>query len=394
MPIRPHDLLIELLAQPTAPFREMHVTRWVERVLTAGGVPHFSDPIGNIVIGCDSVGAYRRRQRDAVREPLRLYIAHMDHPGFHGRRWRAPDRLAVRWHGGSPTKHLAGARVWLATPTEFVGYGRLGNVKLHPAGHHLATADVRLEDRRHRPPPASAMFGGFAFRAPVWRAGQTIYTKAADDLVGVYAIVRTALAVFRRRRRPPPFLGLLTRAEEVGFIGAIGHFALGWLDPRRVVCVSLETSRTLPQAIIGRGPVVRLGDRRTVFDPGAVQLLSALANDVLPNRHQRRIMDGGTCEATAATAFGLRAIGLSVPLGNYHNQGFEGGPDCRGPAGPAPEFVHIDDIDGLMTLCQALLRPGMSWHQPWQETQRLFHRRFHEQRPLLAVPNAPRSSGR
>ena len=394
MPPRPLDLLTELLAQPTAPFREMHVARWVERVLTAADVPHFRDPIGNLVIGCDSAGAYRHRLRDATREPLRLFIAHMDHPGFHGVRWRGPDRLAVRWHGGSPTKHLAGARVWLATETEVVGFGRLSNIRLHPAGHSLASADVRLEQRRDRAAPASALFGGFAFDAPVWRAGKTIYTKAADDLVGVYAIVRTALAAYRRRRRPPPFLGLLTRAEEVGFVGAIGHFALGWLDPRRVVCVSLETSRTLPQAIVGRGPVVRLGDRRTVFDHGGLQLLSALASEVLPDRHQRRIMDGGTCEATAAIAFGLRAMGLSVPLGNYHNQGFEGGPQCRGREGPAPEFVHVDDIEGLTTLCHALLRPGLPWHQPWGHTQRLFRQRFTAQRPLLTAGNASRSSDR
>ena len=45
-------------------------------------------------------------------------------------------------------------------------------------------------------------------------------------------------------------------------------------------------------------------------------------------------MDGGTCEATTATVYGYPCVGISVPLGNYHNQCFEGGPDSRGPLGP------------------------------------------------------------
>ena len=380
-----YRLLTELLAQPTAPFREGHVVRFVTQVLERAHVPHFLDPIGNIVVGCADARAYRRRLRTA-REPLRLFIAHMDHPGFHGVRWRAPDRLTIRWHGGSPVKHLIGSRVWLADAEGYVGHGRLHDVRLHPAGHSIATADVLLGRGTHAAArPAAALYGGFAFRAPVWHAGRRLYTKAADDLVGVYAVLRTALDVFRARRGADrPFLGLLTRAEEVGFVGAIGHFELGWLthkDP--VVCVSLETSRTLPNALVGRGPVVRLGDRRTVFDPGGTHLMSELARTTLPDRHQRRIMDGGTCEATAAIAYGLRAIGLSIPLGNYHNQGFEGGPDCRKSHGPAPEFVHLDDIDGLTALCRASVDTGLAWDRPWDAQQRLFRKRFRGQRALL-----------
>lgn len=381
-----YRLLTELLALPTAPFREGHVVAFVTRALERARVPHFLDPGGNVVVGCDDARHYRRTLR-AAREPLRLFIAHMDHPGFHGMRWRAPDRLAIRWHGGSPVKHVTGSRVWLADDSGYVGHGRLQKVRLHPAGHSIASAEVRLDRGAHpaRSVPATSLYGGFAFRSPVWRAGQRLYTKAADDLVGVYAVLATALDLFRRRRRSdPPFLGLLTRAEEVGFVGAIGHFELGWLTPRdNVVCVSLETSRTLPNALIGRGPVVRLGDRRTVFDHGGVHLLSEVARTALPTKHQRRIMDGGTCEATAATAYGLRAIGLSVPLGNYHNQGFEGGPDCRRPQGPAPEFVHVDDIEGLTVLCRELLRPGLPWEHPWAAQQRLFRRRYRAQKVLL-----------
>jgi endoglucanase len=182
-----------------------------------------------------------------------------------------------------------------------------------------------------------------------------------------------------------PFIGLLTRAEEVGFIGTVGHLEQGWLTAARrpVMCISLETSRTLPNALVGKGPVVRLGDRRTVFHPDYLKVLSDVAQKVLPKRHQRRIMDGGACEATAATAYGLSAIGISVPLGNYHNEGFEGGPDCRAARGPAPEFVHLDDIEGMLKLCRALMQSGLPWNQPWKIQRRLMRQRLQKYRVLL-----------
>ena len=133
--------------------------------------------------------------------------------------------------------------------------------------------------------------------------------------------------------------------------------------------VSLEASRTLPNAEVGKGPVVRLGDRRTVFNAGYLNILTHLAEKHLKGKYQRRVMDGGACEATAATAYGLPTIGITLPLGNYHNQGFEGGADCNKPAGPAPEFVHLDDIEGELKLCSALMNTNLPWQQPWRELQ-------------------------
>lgn len=381
-----YQLLLDTLAQPTAPFREEHVIATVSRALEETRVPFFADPVGNIVVGVGSRKEYLDLVREKSTEPLRMFIAHMDHPGFHGVEWLAARRLAVRWHGGAPVKHLAGARVWLADSNGWAGSGLLANVKLTASKRTIGSAEVRLDTPLDL--PAKTLYGGFQFRAPVWRSGQRLYTKAADDLVGVFAIVAMAQEIFRRQRTAkPPFIGLLTRAEEVGFIGAIGHFELGWLDQSRgrrpVVCVSLEASRTLPGAVVGKGPVVRLGDRRTVFQPGGLKVLADLAEQILPGHHQRRIMDGGACEATAATVYGFDAIGLSVPLGNYHNQGFEGGPDCPRADGPAPEFVHLDDIAGELALCRALLKPGLPWAEPWNKQRQTFRKHLRYYRRLL-----------
>ena len=384
---RRYALLTALLSQPTAPFREDRIVAVIARVLTEAGVPFFQDPVGNLIVGLSSPREYRRLARVPNAEPERLFIAHMDHPGFHGVRWLSDRRLAVKWHGGAPVKHLDGAAVWLADENGVCAQGRLARVRLGRDRRTIDTAEVRLDGRLTTArPTAASLYGGFQFRAPVWRRGKRLYTKAADDLVGVFAVVATALDLFSKRRADsPPFIGLLTRAEEVGLVGVTGHFELGWLDRARrpIVCVSLETSRTLPDALIGKGPVVRLGDRRTVFDPGALKVLTEVAQKTLPKQHQRRVMDGGTCEATAATAYGLRAIGVSVPLGNYHNENFEGGEDARRKHGPAPEFVHLDDVDGLLKLCKALMRPHLPWKNPWDEQRRRLRKTLKRYRGLL-----------
>lgn len=381
------SLLLNLLRQPTAPFREQRVVELVTAALNDSDIPFFLDPIGNVIVGCESPTAYARLLRARSAEPVRLYIAHMDHPGFHGVRWLGRNRLRVQWHGGAPTRFLNGAPVWIASVDGTRCNGRLHSARLTRSGRTIGAAEVRIaEASAISRQPATALYGGFRFRAAVWRSGRKLYTQAADDLVGVFAVMATALhAVRGARTRPVPFLGLLTRAEEVGFVGAIGHFRLGWLARARrpVVSVSLETSRTSPHAVIGKGPVVRLGDRRTVFDPGALNVLTQLARQLLPQRHQRRVMDGGACEATAATVYGVAAIGISVPLGNYHNQGFEGGPDCRGSNGPAPEFVDLDDVDGLLTLCRGLLRPALPWNEPWRVERRRAEELFRGYRNLL-----------
>jgi putative aminopeptidase FrvX len=383
---RLYRTLTQLLSHPTAPFREQQVLGYARSILQRARIPHFADPAGNLVIGCTSPAAYRTLLRRPSKEPVRLFIAHTDHPGFHGERWLSSGRLLVKWHGGSPVKHLRGSRVWLANENGVVVEGRIERARLLPSRHAIDSAEVRLVRPLMEPCPATQLHGGFRFRAPVWRAGKRLYTQVADDLIGVFAVLATALALNSGKTRAhPPFLGLLTRGEEVGFVGAIAHFELGWLEDahRPIVAISLETSRTLPNALIGKGPVVRLGDRRTVFDPGCLRILTEVAEQELPGKHQRRVMDGGTCEATAAIAWGLPAIGISVPLGNYHNQGLEGGPDCAGPDGPAPEFVHLDDIDGLLKLCRGLMRPGLAWAQPWKEQRARLRKNFrHYQRYL------------
>jgi putative aminopeptidase FrvX len=371
-----HALLTEILQTPSAPFREGLVLKVIEHALSVASVPFFRDPAGNLIVGASSQEDYLSLLQEVSDEPVRLFIAHMDHPGFIGTSLRSDGHLEVEWHGGTPSAHLVGAKVWLATQKGLEGYGKILEATLTPSGRSIARAVIELPaEVRGSNLIATETFGGFAFRAPVWEENGIAYTKAADDLVGSFCIVSLAMELFRDpSAKKRPFIGLLTRAEEVGFIGAIHHFELGWVQQARrpVVAVSLETSRTLPGAEVGKGPVVRLGDKFGVFDSRALRVLTQVAKEVLPGAHQKRIMDGGTCEATAAICAGLTAIGISVPLGNYHNQSLEGGPDAAPSMGPAPEFVHLGDVAGLLKLCEGLMKPGLDWANPFRPEQKEF----------------------
>lgn len=374
--------LFELLSQPTAPYRESLVMESLTNYFVKNRVPFFRDPVGNMVVGVRNKREYLSRVKMKTKAPLRVFMAHSDHPGFHAVAWKSARLLEIKWFGGSPKKHLTGASVWLATKSGFQTKGVLKKAELNKQGTAIASGVVELPIGYGSIDPKE-LFGGFSFRKPIWCQGELIYTKAADDLIGCYAIASLAKAC----KKDPSFIGVLTRAEEVGFIGAIGHFELGWLAKarREVLCVSLETSRTLPGAFIGKGPVVRLGDRLTVFDPAGVNTLWEIAKRKLKGNFQRRIMDGGACEASAATAFGIRSIGISVPLGNYHNQSLQGGPDSRGPDGPAPEYVHLKDLKGMVTLCEALLHERVTFSNPWKKRRSEFTGWLSEAKPLLEL---------
>ena len=374
--------LRSLLACPTAPFREGAVLDWARRQLTGHGVPFCEDQSGNLIVGVGSLTAYGRLLATPARRPLPVLMAHTDHPGFHGRRWLAPDRLAIDWHGGGPLRHLEGARVWLAGDGDTALKGRLERPELTGNGRALRRAEIRLDASPSPTPGARSLFGGLDFRAPSWRAGHRIYTRAVDDLAGVFAIVETACGA--GRQRPARWIGLLTRAEEVGFVGAIAHLEQGWLQraKRPVVCVSLEASRHRPGAEIGKGPVVRLGDRSSVYSSSAARRLELIARKVLPGAHQRLLMDGGSCEASATIAYGLPSIGVAVPLGNYHNQSFDGGQDAGPDGGPAPEFAHLADLNGMVTLCRGIVT-ARHVEEPWAVVRAQMARRLRKYSKLL-----------
>jgi endoglucanase len=277
-----------ILAQPTAPFHEDAVRAEIRALLA--DCPHIrlvEDSFGNLL------ALYRRGKAKA----RFAFAAHMDHPGYVGREFL----------GGVPDSYL-------------------------------------------RKKPATRKFGAFRmWDLPACEVGAgKIRSRACDDLVGCACIV-AMLRELERTGAQCAAWGVFTRAEEIGFIGAI-ELAKSRRLPKSVTVVSLETSSVKGGPVkIGGGPIIRVGDKTSVFDSDATALLQDVAKRA-GLTHQRALMQGGTCEATAYALYGYRTAAICVALGNYHN--------C-GPGGRiASEYVSVQDSVGMAQLCVEAAKAG------------------------------------
>jgi endoglucanase len=333
--------LRELTVIPTAAGREDRVVRWVEAWVKArSNLRLRRDRAGNLLI--TRTGARRGR-------PIYM-TAHLDHPAFVVRRMIDPRTVDLEFRGGVHPPYFDGARIELfdgddvahrATVTELdpkaKPYKR-ATARLSKAGATLARGDV----------------GRWVFRGTLpRRKGDLFFTHACDDLAAVAAALST-LDVLRRKRNTPNVGVLLTRAEEVGFIGAIAACVDGSV-PRTARLICLENSRSFADSPIGGGPILRVGDRLSVFDP----TLTNRIGDLLIEHErrnpgfswQRRLMPGGACEATAFSAYGFESTCLCLPLGNYHNMAdIDGALAGRRPARVGPEHISITDYHGLVEM--------------------------------------------
>ncbi len=325
-----------MLSLPTAPYHEHAVRQAVIEHCRQLGLPVEMDGVGNLMV------KYRRGRDGGRRFPPLVFMAHMDHPGFEALGGRRAEFL-----GGVPKE-------WFrpGTPVRFYpAFPRRGEATSAASGEGEV---VRTRIKRLLPgwpkrklvelaEPVSG-FGQWDVTRFAVRNGK-LYATGIDDVLSV-AVVLAALEEIKRRRLRTHVWGVFTRAEEVGFNGAVELARAGRI-PRRALVVSMEMSRERPWARIGDGPVVRVGDRMTVFSPEATYFLQEVARRAAI-RAQRCLMDGGTTEATAFGGFGYRVGGLCLPLGNYHNIG----PKRKIRA----EFVSVNDLEGLLKLTVAAAR--------------------------------------
>jgi endoglucanase len=151
--------------------------------------------------------------------------------------------------------------------------------------------------------------------------GRRIHARTCDDITGAAGALCCIDRLVRRGLSCDAYF-LFTRAEEVGFMGAIAAARLKTI-PRKCVVVVIENSSELIHAKMGDGPILRVGDRASVFTPGATAHCDAVARDLAKGdrrfKYQRKLMDGGMCESTAYCQFGYDATGICFALGNYHN---------------------------------------------------------------------------
>ena len=328
-----------LASRPTATCLEHAPAAWIrDFVRRRKALALSEDARGNLIV--------RYPARRPAAPPLVL-VAHLDHPGFFVDRVTAK-RAELTFRGGVRRRHArTGTRVEFFHPGDVtpIGQGVLTRVRRAERGPEwLGGGVARVVSGR-------AEAGGFAMwkLPPCEVRGRMIRGRALDDLLGATAALAALEEVARRRPRGVHVVGLFTRAEEVGFFGTLAAIRARSV-PKDARILSLETSRALPTAPLGAGVIVRVGDARSLFHPPLMDVLfreaRAMAAEDASFRFQRRLMDGGSCEATAFCAAGYRAGGLCVPLGNYHNmRGLDGG-----RAGIDAEQVHVDDFTSEVKL--------------------------------------------
>jgi endoglucanase len=73
-------------------------------------------------------------------------------------------------------------------------------------------------------------------------------------------------------------------------------------------------------------------------------------------RFQRKLMPGGTCEASAFSFYGFKSTCLCLPLGNYHNMDDIDGVLAGKKAKVGQEHVAVSDFHGLIELLGAVAR--------------------------------------
>ena len=335
------DFLARLGAQPAVAFHEAGVASAVTAILEEIKVEHTTDASGNILA---------RLPGTAPDVPPLAIVAHMDHPGFElVERHGDGNEFVADALGGIPASSFAaGVPLQVILPdgqrTAAAIAGPYGEESDRRALVTVTDAAAAAE----LPLPAAAVFDLVDFVLD----SDYIRMRAVDDLAGCASALAAMARISRGSDGPEgDVYALFTRAEEVGLVGARLAAEAGLL-PSGTLVISVESSRTLPGAEQGRGPVIRVGDAGSTFDADAESVLirarEALGEQDGGFRSQRQLMSGGVCEASAFAAYGYRTTGIAFPLGNYHN----GAPEGRIEA----EYIHVEDFLGGVALMEEAAR--------------------------------------
>jgi putative aminopeptidase FrvX len=317
-----------LMACPAAAHHEEEVRAEGEQICREHGLDFKRDDYGNVLV------------RLELNKGVRPFVlgAHLDHPGFEIVRPLSNKRWLARFLGGVPDEFFK-----KGTPVRLMpgsSKGTLGKRVGKKKEFEIASA----QPLQRQPEFAVWELEDFAVRKG------HIHGRSCDDLVGVASILATMIALKQTRARVN-VIGVISRAEEIGFHGALVVASSKEL-PKDSLVVSLETSRELPPVKMGGGVIIRVGDRTSIFDSAATRFLTEVGGDLKKRnksfQFQRALMYGGTCEATAYQEFGFQTTAVCVALGNYHN--------CAARQKIAAEYVSLADACSMVDLLVSAAR--------------------------------------
>jgi putative aminopeptidase FrvX len=356
--------LLEVTSIPTAAGREERVIGFIE-----GWVASRAD---RLILSRDRIGNLTIARHDFLEacargvKPL-MITAHLDHPAFVvtglrvvGKGKTAGVELDLEFRGGVNDPYFVGSALEV--------FDRAGahacdakilslDAKIDPATKPFKTVVARLARAADAAIVVTGSIARWKFPKAEVKNGLA-HTHACDDLAALAAAL-VAFDEISRNAACAHVALLFTRSEEIGFIGAIGAAREGTV-PKGARLLCLENSRSFPQdSPIGAGPIVRVGDRLSVFTPELTnrvgELAAAHAKDSPQFKYQRKLMPGGACEATAFASFGLTSTCVCLPLGNYHNmQDIDGVSAKKVKARVGREFISTDDFHWLVELLEVV----------------------------------------
>ncbi|MFI4917017.1 MAG: hypothetical protein ACIAS6_11000 [Phycisphaerales bacterium JB060] len=380
-----HRWLAELTSIPTVAGREGRVVRWIrDWVEQRPELKVSADEHGNLTI--------RRIEPFAPGDPIYI-TAHLDHPGFAVESIEGERELVLAFRGGVMEDYFKDGRVNVH-PAE--GEARPATIveRIEPAeGEEELFKRYRVRlDEGHTTEGLTIEDIATWLLPDAFVAEGILNAPACDDLAAAAAALAALDELLKLKASGEP-VGrdarvFFTRAEEIGFVGAIGACRSKSI-PEESPVIALENSRAFDDSPIGGGPIVRVGDRLTVFTPRLTAAVAARAEAVaggpatptaaqkqseMPRwRWQRKLMAGGACESTVFCAAGYEATCVCLPLGNYHNMAdlaaVQAGTNTVAPA-VGSEQIALADFDGLVDLlvaCGQELTPGGGIEQRLQK---------------------------
>ncbi len=383
-----YRLLQRLCNTPTAAYREEFVIdvirQWHGDSSRTPAIEMHSDAAGNVHLDYHTG---RGNARTLVLE------AHLDHPGFIVTSQTRDGNIRAIFRGGVKPSCFTEAEValWIFPPGKFTGelpepiITRVLEVqpakKSQPMRITLAACKTKV--------PRGTIG---TWNLPDAAEQDHLFTaRACDDLAGVAACLCVLDQLLERKAKCNVTV-LLTRAEEVGFAGAIAA-AQQVMIPRNCAIIGLETSRSTSQALQGAGPVIRVGDRTSTFSPALTRFMAmtagGIADETADFRYQRALMDGGTCDSTVFHAFGYETGAICLALGNYHNmlEATAAASTAQIPtAGPmiASESIHLADFSAEVELLTQICMKFPTYKAGMEDLKKRFidlHER--EQQALL-----------
>jgi endoglucanase len=334
-----HQWLCELTSTPTASGCEDRVIAWISRyVKSKRNVAMKADKYGNLVLW---------RKNVPVSDSPIYITAHMDHPAFAVHEIVDSKTIIAEFRGGVKPEYFPGMAVNLYHGQDKPVKGKVVEI-IKDDEKNAEFADYKLIRITFPKAVTACKEDVLTWALPVAmiRKG-LLHAPAVDDLGGLAA----AIAAFDSLDKCKEDVRLLfTRAEEMAFIGAIAACKAKTIEKKaRLVC--LETSKSFAESPIGGGPIVRVGDFTSTFHPDLTYRISRIARDMEKEdpsfKWQRKLMPGGTCEASAFGSYGYISTCLCLPLGNYHNMNEQ-------TQKIDSEVISIADFDGLVRLLVAV----------------------------------------